>query len=115
MYCLVLPRIPHGSRALHPTPSTLWIDPWKQARTQRIRLKVAIDISMRKAAMEDGNLESSLVAIVKELFSGPDRAQLSVNNVRKQCEERHGLEDGFFNSAEWKTRSKLIIKNKVVC
>ena len=65
--------------------------------------------------MDDKALESSLVAIVKELFSGPNRDQLSVNTVRQQCEEENGLEEGFFNSAEWKTKSKVIIKGKVVC
>lgn len=64
--------------------------------------------------MDDKALEASLVAIVKGIFTGPNREELSVNNVRQQCERENGLEDGFFNSAEWKTRSKVIIKGKVV-
>lgn len=64
--------------------------------------------------MDDQLLEASLVAIVKDVFTGPHREELSVNNVRQQCEAENGLEEGFFNSAEWKSRSKAIIKGKVV-
>lgn len=65
--------------------------------------------------MEDKDLEASLVATVKELFSGPSREDLSVNTVRTKCEKKHDLEDGFFAKGEWKTKSKEIIKNQVVC
>lgn len=64
--------------------------------------------------MDDKALEASLVAIVKGVFTGPNREELSVNNVRQKCEEENGLEEGFFNSPEWKNRSKLVIKGKVV-
>lgn len=64
--------------------------------------------------MDDKALDASLVAIVQDLFSGPDRDQLSVNTVRQRCEEQHGLDDGFFNGPDWKKRSKDVIKAKVV-
>lgn len=64
--------------------------------------------------MDDTTLEGLLVATVHELFASPNRDELSVNNVRKMAEEKNGLDDGFFSSAEWKGRSKTIIKAKVV-
>lgn len=64
--------------------------------------------------MDDKSLEGLLVATVHELFASPNRDELSVNNVRKTAEGNNGLEDGFFSSAEWKGKSKTIIKAKVV-
>lgn len=64
--------------------------------------------------MEDKDLEASLLAIVKELFSGPGREDLSVNNVRTKCEKENGLEEGFFANGDWKSKSKQLIKNQVV-
>lgn len=63
--------------------------------------------------MDDKTLEDALVLTVHEIFDG-SREELSVNNVRKQCESKHGLEEGFFGSAEWKLKSKTIIKGRVV-
>lgn len=63
--------------------------------------------------MDDKTLEDALVLAVHEIFDG-SREELSVNNVRKQCESKHGLEEGFFASAEWKLKSKTIIKGRVV-
>lgn len=65
--------------------------------------------------MEDKDLEASLLAVVKELFSGPSREDLSVNTVRTKCEKENGLEEGFFAQGEWKSKSKELIKNQVVC
>lgn len=64
--------------------------------------------------MEDKDLEASLLAIVKELFSGPGREDLSVNTVRTKCEKENGLEEGFFAKGDWKSKSKELIKNQVV-
>jgi hypothetical protein len=64
--------------------------------------------------MEDKDLEASLLAIVKEIFSGPGREDLSVNTVRTKCEEDNGLEEGFLAKGEWKAKSKELIKNQVV-
>lgn len=64
--------------------------------------------------MEDKDLEASLLATVKELFSGPTREDLSVNTVRTKCEAENGLEEGFFAKGEWKAKSKELIKNQVV-
>ncbi|KAJ4387640.1 hypothetical protein N0V93_008237 [Gnomoniopsis smithogilvyi] len=63
--------------------------------------------------MDDDALSAALVAAVRQLFQGPNRDQLSVNNVRKQVEEEHGLETGFFAGLEWKSRSKTLIKETV--
>lgn len=65
--------------------------------------------------MDDAALSAALVAAVRQLFKGPNRDQLSVNNVRKQVEEEHGLDSGFFAGPEWKSRSKTLIKETVVC
>lgn len=65
--------------------------------------------------MDDAALSAALVAAVRELFQGSNRDQLSVNNVRKQVEEEHGLDSGFFAGPEWKSRSKTLIKDTVVC
>lgn len=60
-------------------------------------------------------LEDALVLTVHDIFEGSHREELSVNNVRKQCEEKNGLADGLFtSSAEWKAKSKAIIKERVV-
>lgn len=64
--------------------------------------------------MGDKDLEASLLAVVKELFSGPSREDLSVNTVRTKCEKENGLEEGFFAKGEWKSKSKELIKNQVV-
>ncbi|KAG6357666.1 hypothetical protein INS49_013545 [Diaporthe citri] len=63
--------------------------------------------------MEDKDLEASLLAVVKKLFSGPSREDLSVNTVRTKCEKENGLEEGFFAQGEWKSKSKELIKNQV--
>lgn len=58
-------------------------------------------------------LEDALVSAVHEIFEG-DREALSVNHVRKEVETDRGLPEGFFGSAEWKSKSKTIIKGRVV-
>ncbi|POS77544.1 hypothetical protein DHEL01_v204072 [Diaporthe helianthi] len=63
--------------------------------------------------MGDKALEASLVAAVKELFSGPGRDDLSVNTVRTKCEKENGLEEGFFAKGGWKAKSKELIKSQV--
>lgn len=73
-----------------------------------------ISIAPEQTDMDDAALSAALVAAVRELFKGPNRDQLSVNNVRKQVEEEHGLDSGFFAGAEWKGRSKTLIKETVV-
>jgi hypothetical protein len=58
-------------------------------------------------------LEAALIDGTCEVFKvEPDAT--SVNKVRKQVEEKLGLEDGFFQSEEWKSRSKSLIKHYVV-
>ncbi|CAM1504044.1 Fc.00g016350.m01.CDS01 [Cosmosporella sp. VM-42] len=37
----------------------------------------------------------------------------TVNKVRKHVEEELGLEDGFFSSGQWKSKSKTLIKERV--
>lgn len=63
--------------------------------------------------MDDKTLEDALVVMVHDIFE-KDREELSVNNVRKRCETQLELEEGFFASAEWKGKSKGIIKGRVV-
>ena len=59
-------------------------------------------------------LEDELVAATRVLFSGPDREQLSVNTVRRRVEDKFDLNEGFFAGAQWKAKSKQIIKDAVV-
>lgn len=73
------------------------------------------DTPIPQPNMDDTGLSAAIVAAVRQLFQGPNRDQLSVNNVRKQVEEEHGLESGFFAAPEWKSRSKTLIKETVVC
>lgn len=63
--------------------------------------------------MDDKTLEDALVAAVHDVFEGA-REELSVNTVRKQCETDHGLGEGFFGTGKWKTKSKTVIKGRVV-
>lgn len=57
-------------------------------------------------------LERDLKKVVRKLFDAEE--ELTVNAVRKQVEELHGLDVDFFSAPEWKSRSKTIIKDFLV-
>jgi hypothetical protein len=61
-------------------------------------------------APSDAALEKALVDAVHHMLATGDDAGVTVNSVRKYVEEKLDLEDGFFRAAEWKTRSKELIR-----
>lgn len=65
--------------------------------------------------LDDQALEALLVSVVRKFWSGPQKDSLTVNSVRMQAEETQGLAVGFFAEPKWKSRSKEIIKETVVC
>ncbi|KAL7797276.1 hypothetical protein V8C37DRAFT_305870 [Trichoderma ceciliae] len=57
-------------------------------------------------------LKAALIEGTREVYNAePDGT--SVNKVRRNVEEKLGLEDGFFTSETWKQKSKTIIKAQV--
>jgi hypothetical protein len=61
-------------------------------------------------APDDAALEKALVDAVNHMLATGDDSGVTVNSVRKHVEEELGLEEGFFRSDEWKTRSKELIR-----
>ncbi len=58
-------------------------------------------------------LEAELLQAVRQVFDS-DRANLTVNVVRKKVQEQLGLDDNFFVQGVWKDRSKRLIKDLAV-
>ena len=58
-------------------------------------------------------IEASLRNAVEKAYK-EDRDSLTVKRVRTQVESNLGLVDGFFTSAEWKDKSKALIKEWAV-
>lgn len=62
----------------------------------------------------EDEIEQALLDATYQVYQAtPD--ETTVNKVRKQTEENLSLDDGFFSSAEWKQKSKSLIKDRVVC
>ena len=54
--------------------------------------------------------------VIEEIYSVPEnRENLTVRAVRDAVEPRLGLAKGFFTQAEWKEKSKKLIKEYAVC
>lgn len=51
---------------------------------------------------------------VRRMFYGPDRDELSVNNVRAQVEKELKLGSGFLKDGAWKQKAKDTIKAESV-
>jgi hypothetical protein len=65
-------------------------------------------------APSEDEIEQALLDATYQVFQAtPD--ETTVNKIRKQTEENLSLDDGFFSSAEWKQKSKSLIKERVVC
>ncbi|KAF5988345.1 transcription factor [Fusarium coicis] len=63
-------------------------------------------------APSEDEIEQALLDATYQVFQAtPD--ETTVNKVRKQTEENLSLDDGFFSSAEWKQKSKSLIKERV--
>lgn len=58
-------------------------------------------------------LEAALVAATNTVFQAEPDAT-TVNKVRKQAEIDLDLDENFFTSTEWKSKSKNLIKERVV-
>lgn len=58
-------------------------------------------------------LEAALIDATCQVFKAEPDAT-TVNKVRRQAEENLGMEDGFFAGAQWKLKSKSLIKEYVV-
>lgn len=64
-------------------------------------------------APSEKELEAALIDATCAVYEAEPDAT-SVNKVRKQAEDKLGLEDGFFADGDWKSKSKEIIKKYVV-
>ncbi|KAF5567065.1 transcription factor [Fusarium phyllophilum] len=63
-------------------------------------------------APSEDEIEQALLDATYQVYQAtPD--ETTVNKVRKQTEENLSLNDGFFSSAEWKQKSKSLIKERV--
>ncbi|CVK87184.1 uncharacterized protein FMAN_05690 [Fusarium mangiferae] len=63
-------------------------------------------------APSEDEIEQALLDATYQVYQAtPD--ETTVNKVRKQTEENLSLDDGFFSSAEWKQKSKSLIKDRV--
>ncbi len=58
-------------------------------------------------------LEAALVDAANDIFRA-NRSGLTVNAVRKRVESYLGLDDGFFQTDDWKAKSKDIITTTAV-
>ncbi|KAF4957715.1 hypothetical protein FGADI_2954 [Fusarium gaditjirri] len=63
-------------------------------------------------APSEDKIEEALLDATYQIYQAtPD--ETTVNKVRKQTEENLSLDEGFFSNAEWKQRSKNLIKDRV--
>lgn len=65
-------------------------------------------------APSNETLEKYLKDATRRLYKA-DPNTVTVNSVRQDAQERNGLENGFFVTPEWKSRSKALITGFVVC
>lgn len=66
-----------------------------------------------KMAPSDKEIEDAILQGTCEVYEN-DPSDTSVNKVRKHVEEKLSLEDGSLSNGEWKTKSKNLIKQRVV-
>lgn len=64
-------------------------------------------------APSDKEIEDAILQGTCEVYEN-DPSDTSVNKVRKHVEEKLSLEDGSLSNGEWKTKSKNLIKQRVV-
>jgi hypothetical protein len=69
---------------------------------------------MALAKATDKAIAKELADVVRRVYNGPKREQLSVNYARQAVEESLKLEDGFLKQGDWKARSKRIILDTMV-
>ncbi|KAH7250049.1 uncharacterized protein BKA55DRAFT_512468 [Fusarium redolens] len=63
-------------------------------------------------APSEDEIEQALLDATYQVYQAtPD--ETTVNKVRKQTEENLSLDEGFFSNAEWKQKSKSLIKERV--
>jgi hypothetical protein len=69
---------------------------------------------MAPAKATDKAIAKELADVVRRVYNGPKRDQLSVNYARQAVEESLKLGDGYLKEGDWKARSKQIILETVV-
>jgi hypothetical protein len=69
---------------------------------------------MAPAKATDSVIAKQLAGVVRQIYNGPDRDQLTVNHAREAAEKKLKLEDGFLKAADWKAKSKQIIVETLV-
>jgi hypothetical protein len=66
-------------------------------------------------APSEKQIISKIQAVIEEIYADPSsRDNLTVRFVRDCVEPKLGLEKGFLTQAEWKEKSKKIIKEYAV-
>jgi hypothetical protein len=60
-------------------------------------------------------IERRLRAVTKEIYNSGKEDNLTVRFIRDRVQNDLKLLEGFFLSEEWKTKSKSLIKEYVVC
>jgi hypothetical protein len=65
-------------------------------------------------APSDKVLSNAIRTAVRRMFKGPDRDNLTVNNIREQVETELHLDAGFLKQGSWKQESKSIVKAESV-
>lgn len=69
---------------------------------------------MARAQVTDKAIAEGLADVVRQIYNGPKRDQLTVNFARQAAEDKLELEDGFLKEGDWKGKSKQIIVDTLV-
>ena len=62
----------------------------------------------------DKTIAKELASVVRKVYHGPERDQLTVNYARQLVEEKLSLDAGFLKEGDWKAKSKQIILDTLV-
>lgn len=76
--------------------------------------QISIDFRVSYMAPTPAKIEKALAQGVREIWASDARDSLTVNNVRRDVEEKLGLAEGFLADGDWKVKSKAIVHKEVV-
>ena len=62
----------------------------------------------------DSAIAEELAGVVRQIYNGPNRDELTVNLAREAAEKTLKLGDGFLKAGDWKAKSKQIIVETLV-
>ncbi len=62
----------------------------------------------------DTAIAKQLADVVRQIYNGPKRDELTVNHARQVAESNLKLDDGFLKGGDWKAKSKQIIVDTLV-